>query len=160
MKFHPAVASVEVGPSGTGAKWMVVDDTEAVLQMTAEMLKMFTDAEICCFQSPKEALRAFEDDPSAFGLVVTDFDMPEMNGAELCSKLRAITPDLKIILATGSVNMLEAKAFNLGFAAFLAKPFSAAAISSALFRAEASSRRILNSAPSRSLKETARNLCA
>jgi len=113
-------------------KWMVVDDNESILHMTAQMLSLFTRAEICCFQSAETAARAFESDPSMFELVITDFDMPEMNGAELCRRLRMFAPELKIILTTGSSEISSAKAHGFGFDGFLTKPFSMAALSKAL----------------------------
>ena len=113
-------------------KWMVVDDTETILAMTAEMIALFTEAQICFFQSAEKAVRAYAAEPSSFELVVTDFDMPEMNGAELCYQLRSINPESKIILTTGSADISQTKAFSLGFNAFLAKPFSMSALAHAL----------------------------
>jgi len=132
MKVRHADANRESALRAVRRKWMVVDDNETILRMTAEMLAMFTDAEICSFQSPAEAVRAFEAGPSAFELVVTDFDMPEMNGAELCQRLRLSALELKIILTTGSADISGTKALTLGFDAFLAKPFPASALSTAL----------------------------
>lgn len=132
MNLQSVIANEEKTFVEPRVKWMVVDDTETVLKMTAEMLAMLTEAEICCFQSAKKALRVFQADPSAFELVATDFDMPEMNGAELCHQLRAIAPKLKIILTTGSVNISKTTAFYLHFNSFLAKPFTMAAVSNAL----------------------------
>src|SRR4051812_27403772 len=64
------------------SRWMIVDDNEDMLWLMPQMLAAITDAEICCFRNGAEALRAFERSPEAFQLVVTDFDMPGMNGME------------------------------------------------------------------------------
>jgi CheY-like chemotaxis protein len=132
MKVEHAGANREKVFPAVRPKWMVVDDNETILRLMAERLALLTDAEICCFQSAKEAVRAFEIEPSAFALVVTDFDMPEMNGAELCRRLRVIAPESKIILTTGSADISAIKALNLGFNAFLAKPFPMSALLVAL----------------------------
>ncbi|MBI4889965.1 MAG: response regulator [Acidobacteria bacterium] len=41
-----------------------------------------------------------------FDLVVTDFRMPDMDGVELISKLRAMKPELPVILISGFVEAL------------------------------------------------------
>jgi CheY-like chemotaxis protein len=132
MKVQNAGTNRKGGLHAVRRKWMVVDDTETILQMTSEMLAEFTNERICCFRSAEAAIHAFSDDPLSFELVVTDLDMPEMNGAELCQRLRAITPESKIILTTGSADISEAKAFSLGFDAFLRKPFTMSALTEVL----------------------------
>ncbi|TAL04033.1 MAG: response regulator, partial [Verrucomicrobia bacterium] len=58
--------------------------------------------------------------------VITDFDMPGMNGIELCRRLHEVAPRLKIVLASGSGIANEAGARQCGFCGFLPKPFPAA----------------------------------
>ena len=54
--------------------------------------------------------------------------MPGMNGIELCRRMHAVVPGLKIVLATGSSVANEAGARRCGFCGLLAKPFPAAAL--------------------------------
>jgi CheY-like chemotaxis protein len=49
---------------------------------------------------PDGAIAAIEEDPQAFDLVVTDYDMPGMNGPDLARALRAIRDDLPLLLLT------------------------------------------------------------
>jgi CheY-like chemotaxis protein len=83
-------------------RWMLVDDNADILSLAAELVKNLTDAKVESFNSPLAALAAFADAPEKYELVVTDFEMPEMDGVEFCGRLRAIAPAQKIILATGS----------------------------------------------------------
>ena len=106
------------------ARWMLVDDNQAILETLGRMLSFVTDAEICAFSSPAAALAAFAAEPRAYDLVLTDFDMPGMCGAELCHSLRAICPSLHVVLMTGNTGITAADAHNEGFDAFLPKPFS------------------------------------
>ncbi|MBS0471999.1 MAG: response regulator, partial [Proteobacteria bacterium] len=49
---------------------------------------------------PREALAAFEEDPDAFDIVVTDLVMPSIRGNELIQRIKAIRPDIRAILCT------------------------------------------------------------
>jgi CheY-like chemotaxis protein len=104
-------------------RWLVVDDTEAVLQLMATLLERLGAAEVCQAHSAAEALAQFAAAPERFTFVVTDFDMPGMNGGELCQRLHALAPRLPILLATGSSEITPAGARQLGFCGLLLKPF-------------------------------------
>ena len=59
------------------------------------------------------------------GIVITDFNMPEMSGAHMVAKIRAIKPDTKFIVITGDTGQLaledsDKKGFK--FDHFIAKP--------------------------------------
>lgn len=104
-------------------RWMIVDDNEEILMLMRDIAARFGDAEIDCFNSPHHALAAFEAAPEHFELVITDFEMPGMNGVQLCHRLRAISSAVKILLATGSGLVSEEAAANEGFCGLLHKPF-------------------------------------
>jgi CheY-like chemotaxis protein len=104
--------------------WMLVDDNADVLELTSALVENLTDAEVECFNSPQAALAAFADAPEKYEVVITDFEMPGMDGVELCGRLREISSAQKIILATGSGFFTEAAARHAGFSSLLNKPFS------------------------------------
>ena len=110
------------------ACWMVVDDDEGVLHFLASLLESLGVAEVHRFQNVDEALAAFHRAPERFQFVVTDLEMPGMNGLELCRRLRAVAPELKVVLATGCATVCETGAGRCGFFGLLAKPFPAAAL--------------------------------
>ena len=68
-----------------------------------------------------------------FDLMITDFSMPGMNGAELARQARALVPGLPILLATGYAELPAGEELEV---ARLGKPYSqeqlAAEISKAL----------------------------
>ncbi|MDA8134361.1 MAG: response regulator, partial [Desulfobacteraceae bacterium] len=56
-------------------------------------------------------------------LVLTDMDMPRMNGLDLSRQIKAIRPDLPIILCTGfSGGLTEDMIQNSGILEILMKP--------------------------------------
>ena len=75
------------------------------------------------FTSSRETLAAFKTEPSMFDLVITDMNMPNMNGLQLAEKLIDIRPDIPIILCTGFSERIDnKKAEVLGLRAMLKKP--------------------------------------
>lgn len=104
-------------------RWMLVDDNADILEMMSALAENLTDAEIECFNSPVAALAAFADAPEKYEVVITDFEMPGMDGVELCRRMLALAPTQKIILATGSGFFTEAAARRAGFSGQLNKPF-------------------------------------
>ena len=113
-------------------RWMLVDDTAAILEAVAMLLEALDFAEICRFNSSAEALNAFTENPEAYELVISDLDMPEMNGFELCAAIRQIAPAQKLLLATGSSEVTEAEALAHGFCGLLKKPFPIRALLAAI----------------------------
>ncbi len=52
------------------------------------------------FTSPLLALNHINDYHDEFGLVLIDYEMPEMKGCELAKKIAEIDPQIKMILTT------------------------------------------------------------
>jgi len=123
MRFDSTTRKMPTTPR---ARWMVVDDNEGVLDLLADLLEALGVADVQRFQSSAAALAAFRATPDRFQFVITDFDMPGMNGIELCRRLHEVSPQLKIVLASGSGAANEAGARSCGFCGFLPKPFPAA----------------------------------
>jgi len=127
--------SAAAGGNAPQPRWLVVDDTEGVLELMAMMLGKIGAAEICRAHSGAEALVLYTAAPETFTFVVTDFEMPGMNGAELCRRLHELSPKLPILLATGSALMTKEAARELGFCGILFKPFTLEELSQAVVSA-------------------------
>jgi len=76
---------------------MVVDDELDVAEMTASMLEG-RGMETVTETGPEDALEAFDEQVAC---VVSDYQMPEMNGLELLTELRHDHPDVRFVLFTG-----------------------------------------------------------
>jgi CheY-like chemotaxis protein len=116
----------------TETRLMLVDDNQEILAMLSAMLENLTGALVECYDTPQAALAAFKTAPGGYELVITDFEMPGMDGVELCRRLRAISPAQKVFLATGSGFFTAAAARHAGFAALLNKPFPLSVLQAAL----------------------------
>ena len=117
-------------------RWMLVDDNTDALGLLTALVENLADAEIERFSSPLAALAAFAGAPEKYAVVITDYEMPGMDGVELCRRLRALKPAQKVMLATGSGFFTGAAARQAGFCGQLNKPFPLAALRAALAGAE------------------------
>ncbi|MCO4783081.1 MAG: response regulator [Candidatus Cloacimonetes bacterium] len=77
---------------------MVVDD-QRIQRVVLEATLQHDNHEIIQAESGSKAL--FEYKNNDVDIVITDVLMPDMNGIELCFKLREINPDAKIIVISG-----------------------------------------------------------
>ena len=98
---------------------LVVDDDEAVRNLTVMILKQ-KGYDVLPASNGLEALMVYSSYHQKIDLVLTDVDMPQMNGVELAARIHARDPAEKILLMTG-------RAFDssngAGSLPLLAKPF-------------------------------------
>jgi DNA-binding NtrC family response regulator len=86
--------------------------------------------------SAREAIQLFRANTPEFDLVITDFTMPEMNGLELASQIRAIRPDLPVLLASGFAPNLSAEKLRAaGVYELIEKPASQLILAEVVHRA-------------------------
>ena len=101
-------------------KLLLVDDDESYLNIVKKILtKMGYAAEVAA--SSKEALKILEKEN--FPLIITDLDMPGLDGVELCKQIKE--KDSKLIVYALSGYITEYDTENLeksGFDGYLSKP--------------------------------------
>ncbi|MFH1845324.1 MAG: PAS domain S-box protein, partial [bacterium] len=79
---------------------LFVDD-ELMLTRLGERVLGDAGYEVSAFNDSAEALAAFQAQPTAFDLVITDVTMPQLTGLELARELRVIRSEIPIALCTG-----------------------------------------------------------
>ncbi|HEX4326771.1 MAG TPA: ATP-binding protein [Burkholderiales bacterium] len=125
---------------GRGESVLVVDDEEALLAVTAEVL-LRLGYRPCAFSDARQALAAVEADAARFNAVITDEVMPHLTGTELAQRLRRHRADLPIVLVSGYIGpMMAERAAAAGIAEILKKPVQSRELASALARALAKPR--------------------
>lgn len=82
---------------------LIVDDDPDVL---FESTKHFSDAgdTVCKARGGKEGLKVFGA-RGPFDVVLTDYDMPDLNGVDLSHDIRKWCPDQKIVINTGCTTL-------------------------------------------------------
>jgi signal transduction histidine kinase len=89
----------EIAPAQDPVRVLVVDDDATVREVTAGFLSDLGHDTVEA-DDGLSALHVLEGDPS-IRLMVADFAMPRMTGAELSERARAMRPNLPILLVTG-----------------------------------------------------------
>jgi len=118
-----AVVVAAVPPTGK-ERILLVDDEEALIEM-GERILIYLGYKVTSMTSSIEALELFRAQPENFDLLITDYTMPKMTGAELASHILAIRPGMPIVLCTGfSEVFTEEKALALGVQGYVMKPLS------------------------------------
>ena len=112
-------------PHSSLNKLLLIDDDRIQLTLTAAMLQQSGIDSVIC-QQPDELLEALRTD--TFDLLLTDVQMPAMNGFDLLSLLRASNiPQAKtipVIAVTARSDMRREDFLSHGFAGSLHKPFT------------------------------------
>jgi PAS domain S-box-containing protein len=101
---------------------LLVDDHDGVRATTAALLEDLGHAVV----QANDALIALDmvrQAPSAYDLVLSDYAMPRVSGAELIRQLRGIRPDIRAVIMTGYAEP-DAAAMPALDAPVLTKPFS------------------------------------
>ncbi|HEV2695623.1 MAG TPA: response regulator, partial [Verrucomicrobiae bacterium] len=88
------------------------------------------------FQNSEAAWEAFQQDPLAYDVLVSDLTMPAMTGVDLARHVLSLRPTLPVILTSGNNDMLATvEMHELGIRELLSKPVDHIALAHSLARA-------------------------
>ncbi|MGH1363441.1 MAG: response regulator [Calditrichia bacterium] len=131
-----AATNGTVPKNGTPAgKILVVDDEQYLREVFVSMLKLNGYG---CFEasSGAQAIALYTQRQDEIDLIILDYAMPGMSGAEVYKKLKEINPKARIMLCTGYADQKEISGFiNNGEMEYLPKPFTIEILSKKVKRA-------------------------
>jgi two-component system, cell cycle sensor histidine kinase and response regulator CckA len=108
---------------------LLVDDEEMVADIGKDMLEKL-GYKVLVATGGNEAIKLLKTNRNQVDLVVLDMIMPDMSGGETFNRLRAIKPDIKILLSSGySLNGRALEIMQRGCNGFIQKPFNVKQIS-------------------------------
>lgn len=107
------------------ARILVVDDDAIVRHLLQIVLKQLGH-EVVEAQNGREGLQHYQAEPAA--LVITDLQMPEMNGLQMIKEIRQDFPEAIIIAISADFRYSRAAVVALGVQAAFEKPFSLIAL--------------------------------
>ncbi|MGA2863511.1 MAG: response regulator [Verrucomicrobiota bacterium] len=109
---------------------LVIDDEQIVREVLRRMLQNDGYA-VTTASSGEEALAVFE--PGKFGLVLTDFCMPGMNGDALAAAIKNMAPTQPVVMLTAyAADLCSAECLSGNVDLLLGKPFGIAELRQAI----------------------------
>ena len=108
-------------------KTILVVDDEEFIRLTLKRIFDEENYNVILVSSGEEALKKVQE--YEIDLALLDINLPGLNGIEVLKKLKAIQPDLLVIVATGYASVESAiESIKLGAYDYIKKPFKADAI--------------------------------
>ncbi|MFO7709835.1 MAG: response regulator [Desulfobacterales bacterium] len=102
---------------------LLVDDEEVVLDVGMMMLERM-GYQVLGARNSSEAVEAYRANKDGIDLVLLDYNLSGESGADTFKKIRAIDPNAKVVLSTGSSENQEIlDIMHLGCRGMIQKPF-------------------------------------
>jgi len=89
----------------------IIDDEADLVDLFQEILEG-DGFKVCAFTDPIQAYNHIQNNPDDYGLILSDYRMPVMNGNELCTKLMQINSEFKVILMSAYENIEDVYKFK------------------------------------------------
>ena len=131
-KFKDNIAGPTIGKFDTesgyssikGKTFLLIDDEPMVTDICEMMLKKLGH-KVLKAHSGSEGIKLYESNRNQIDLIISDLNMPEMNGQEVVDKLRRMDHNIKVLLSSGGLSVAEEnKVVSRGFNGFLKKPYN------------------------------------
>ena len=111
--------------SSAGSKTFLLIDDEPMVTDICEMMLEKLGFQVLKANSGVEGIKIFAANKDNIDLIISDFNMPGMNGQEVVDQLRVIDHGVKVLLSSGGLSVPhEEDAIVRGFNGFLQKPYS------------------------------------
>ena len=115
----------ESGDSTANGKTFLLIDDEPMVTDVCELMLRELGHRVLKAYSGSEGIKIYEANRERIDLIISDFNMPGMNGQEVVEKLRIINQGVKVLLSSGGISVPhEDDAIVRGFNGFLQKPYS------------------------------------
>jgi CheY-like chemotaxis protein len=99
-------------------KILIIDDD---INIRVVLKILLTKHSVIKAENGKQGIEKIKNNPD-LDLVITDYEMPKLNGLEVIKWVKANKPYLEVILMSGQEEMKE-KALAAGASRFMLKPF-------------------------------------
>jgi PAS domain S-box-containing protein len=134
----PMPAELRAGASAVPAGIVLVVDDEPIVRRLASWILEDAGFRVLEAGDGVEALELFRSRAAEIDVVLLDFDMPRMNGADTFDAIRSLRPDARVLLSTGYGDQPWMERFEgRGLAGRLEKPYAASELVAAVRAARA-----------------------
>jgi len=115
----------ETGDSAKNSKAILLIDDEPMVNDICEMMLKKLGHQVLKAHSGSEGIKIFEVNKNRIELIISDFNMPGMNGQEVVNTIRLMDPGVKVLLSSGGMGDAKEEEILLrGFDGFLIKPYT------------------------------------
>ncbi len=135
---QPAPAPAKVAPAAKppvdlkGARILVADDEPGLVAVVRQLMQR-SGADVTVAQGGVAALGKLREPGAKFDVVITDLDMPEVDGWAVTAEVKANHPNTPVVMLTGWAGEVAPEDFaRRGVDVVLAKPCSRADLESAI----------------------------
>ena len=117
------ILETKIVPSSAQEKTiLLIDDEETVINIS-EMMLIRLGYRVLKAHSGYEGLKLFKENKSTIDLIISDLEMPKMNGIEALKLIRKISKDIPVIAVTAYAHETDKQEIlNAGFNDYIAKP--------------------------------------
>jgi CheY-like chemotaxis protein len=103
---------------------LLVDDEDIIIDVGRSILEAL-GYNVLLAKGGNEALEVYKQNPDNIALVILDLIMPDMNGGEVFDRLKAINPEIRVLLSSGySIDGHASSIIDRGCDGFIQKPFN------------------------------------
>ena len=101
-------------PSALARHILYLDDDDTLVFLVRRLLER-RGHRVTAFTDQREAIEAVRQQPDAFHLMLTDYNMPGMSGLDVAREVLALSPALPVAVASGYItDELQAEALAAG----------------------------------------------
>ena len=105
---------------------LLIDDEELTLELIKHMLDEIDVGEVFTSRNGRRALSILQKTPGHYDLIISDWEMPGMNGLDFLTAFRQFDKQTPVLMVTGNTRRdLVMEAIKAGVNDFLGKPFTA-----------------------------------
>jgi PAS domain S-box-containing protein len=123
VQSPPVAASPPPSVSASSETILLVDDEAMIIEVGSRMLEKMGYV-VLTAAGGKQAVDLLKKHGQGIDLVILDMIMPEMSGSETFNRIKALTPDVRVLLSSGySVDGQAAEILQRGCEGFIQKPF-------------------------------------
>jgi CheY-like chemotaxis protein len=106
-----------------------VDDEEMIIDVGVQLLEKFGYT-VLAARGGKEAIQIYQKNKDHIDMIILDMIMPDMGGSEVYDTIKAINPEVKVLLSSGySVEGQATEILKKGCNGFIQKPFTLKSLS-------------------------------
>ncbi|UZP66828.1 PAS domain S-box protein [Desulfovibrio mangrovi] len=138
--YLPGIEQLEApddGPHGTpvagAGRILFVEDDEDQLDTIPRVLESLGYS-VHAAGHPRDALALLRSEPQAWDLIITDFDMPDINGLELAEEAAVIATGVPIILVSGRDVASQGAGAIPAIRSIINKPYNKVTLADAIHR--------------------------